>query len=211
MGEDINTKSEILRLLALGLRENKWSLTSGGKSSFYIDLDAILTTPDAIKKVSDLYLDEIAKAQKEKGRIDRLAFIEKDSGPVGAITLKDLLVVKTGIPGIVIRPQRRVLAAAVKGSESLRPGDKMLLISDVATSGSSILKAAQIAWAFRARVILVIVFFDREQGAVNNLSRYDIEMRSIARRSTDLSQFPELEKVPLSVSTSSTSYMRIRP
>ena len=67
----------------------------------------MLSTPDDIESVVERYLNVIHSAISEFYPIHRLAFIEKDSGPVGALTLKDLLIVRTRIPGVIIRVQRR--------------------------------------------------------------------------------------------------------
>lgn len=202
------SREETSRLWYCGFHMSEWALTNGGRSNYYWDLDSILTTPAEIEEVTSCYLGEIDQIRTTLGPIDRLGFIEKDSGPVGALTLKDLLIVRSNIPGVIIRQQRRILTAAIKGKEPLHPGERIVLISDVSTSGSGILKTAKIVWAFRAKVIAAIVFFDREQGAVENLNRVDIVLRSITRRTKELPDVQNFEKIPLNISTSSISYSR---
>lgn len=196
-----------LQLFRLGLHTSSWALTSGGKSNYYWDLDTVLTTPSDIEAVATQYLEEIINVQKELGPINRLAFIEKDSGPVGALSLKDLLIVRSAIPGIILRLQRRILSAAIKAREPLQPGEKIVIISDVATSGAGILKAANIAWAARAKVIAAIVYFDREQGAIENLRKVGIKLSSITRSSVELPHFSELTQKPINISSSSISFI----
>lgn len=197
-------------LLSLGIHASQWGLTSGGEARFYVDLDDILSDPTNIESIAKRYVQTIREINQDSqyGSIDRLAFIEKDSGPIGALSLKDLLVVRSGIPAVVIRVKRRILSAAVK-SGKLVPDERVLVVSDVATSGGAILQAARVIWRFGSVVPSALVFFDRRQGARENLRRADIRLYNI----TDPSNLPDYvqirdEDTELSLSTLATSSAR---
>lgn len=204
--------TELIETLRVGLLMdgNDYALTSGGRSNFYIDIDYILSDVLNVKRIMNEFVLKIQELQNMGIHFDRLAFIEKDSGPVGALTLKDLLIVQTGIPALIVRVQRRIWSAAIKGYPPLQRGEKVLIISDIATSGAAIRKAAQIIWNFQAKAPHALVFFDREQGAENNLRNFDINLHSILRRSDVIELHPLLNLRPstLLISTYSVSSTR---
>lgn len=213
--KDIVDLIETLRVGLLIDQEDQegYALTSGGHSNFYVDLDYILSDPSNVERVVDQYTLKIRELQRKGIHIDRLAFIEKDSGPIGGLSLKDLLIMQTKIPAIIVRVQRRILSASIKGYPPLQHGEQILIVSDIATSGAAILKAARIIWHFEAKVPHVLVFFDRQQGADDNLKGFDIELHSILRRSDILQLHPLLKPKPstLLFSTFSVSSTRTSP
>jgi orotate phosphoribosyltransferase len=143
-----------------GLRMSKWFLVGGEESNFYYDIDHRSRTLDGIEKVSKWYIDNIEEIKKKEG-IDCLAFIERDDGPVGALTKKDLISVRTNIPSFVVRPRRRILASAIKGVEGTLKGKRVAIISDVATTGQSITRVVEILQKWGAKVVGVITILNR--------------------------------------------------
>ena len=111
-------------------------LTSGGTSGFYFDLDRLSTTVDDIDLLSSWYIGAIS-GFVSNNQVDFLAFMEKDSGPVGAITLLGQIVLKTNIPAVVVRLRKRMSGAKVTGKFMITGlyGRKVLLITDVLTTG----------------------------------------------------------------------------
>lgn len=64
-------------------------------------------------------------------------------------------------------------------NEKFEAGKKVVLIEDVVTSGKSLLETAQ---ALREKGLIVnnsIAFLDRNQGGVANLSKYDMNLKSV--------------------------------
>lgn len=128
------------RALASGLSGSKFLLTRGvehGITDFFFDIDLSIIDPLMLKPIVDWYIAIIKKIKNELGRIDRIVFIEKDSGPVGSILLAGILIDKVKIPGLIVRLRRRLSLNSLKGREVER-GNQVILISDVLTSGGGI-------------------------------------------------------------------------
>jgi orotate phosphoribosyltransferase len=131
------------RQLEPGWHRSAWRLVSGGVSDAYFDIDQFLSSPDSRKIALQTYSDIIGKLVREMRGIDRLAFIETDAGPIGALQLKETLVAHLVIPAVVVRPRRRLVAGALKGAIP-EPGQKVVIVSDVLTSGRGLLRAKRV-------------------------------------------------------------------
>jgi orotate phosphoribosyltransferase len=118
------------------------------------------------------------RAAADAHSITRLAFAEKqDNGPVGALALMSLILYISGLEGCVVRPDRRLLPARVKG-RPIVPGERLMIIGDVATTGGTISKPAKCLRELGATVPAAFVFLDRCQGATERLRTEGIKLVS---------------------------------
>src|SRR6266849_4925029 len=76
---------------------------AGGETTYYFDTDVLLGRPASIAVITDWLVRVVEDTRRVYGPLDRLCFVEKREGPVGALTLKDLLSLQTGIPAITVR------------------------------------------------------------------------------------------------------------
>ena len=114
------------------VRRGDFILRSGESSSIYLDLRTLSSRPDALRELARRLAAATARIDH-----DRLGAV-----PYGALPLATALALETGRPMIWPRPAPKDhgTGAAVEGV--FRPGDRVLLVDDVATSGVSALEAA---------------------------------------------------------------------
>ncbi len=160
-----------------------WVFTSGGSGKQFFDVDVILTSPEGSVFATNWVSGEIGSLKKKIGRIDKLVFIDKDSGPVGMIAAMSSIVEETRIPGIIVRLRRRVLPGMIKQSRDapLSEGDIAVIVTDVITTGRGVMKALdQIhrAVPFEINVPYVMTLFDQNKGARARLGEQGIELVS---------------------------------
>lgn len=152
---------------------------NAGDTSDYFDSDLYLSEPRNIKRVLDWFKAQMRAERGACGSIDRIAFVEKEDGPVGAVTLKDLLSLSTGTPSVVIRTGRKGPALQVKfahaglsrveggqiGKPFIRNGrnERIVLVSDVATTGRTILDSVDIIARAGGEVKAAFVLYDRQE------------------------------------------------
>lgn len=123
--------------------------TRAGTSHVFFDADQWLSEPKNLAYATSWLTKTILKIQSKAHaqgfELNGLAFIEKDSGPTGLITLQHLIAERTGMKSCAIRLRRWPFLpqAAIKGEPPAK-GSKWILISDVATTGGHIQKAAKI-------------------------------------------------------------------
>lgn len=174
------------------LKNSSYDLTSGGRGGDFFDIDEYTSSKspgaengqsaaEKARRVADLCAKKIEELKSKGTEIDRLAFTERDSGPVGMITYKDLIETVANMETCIIRPRKRLLRSALKG-RPFNPGERVALISDVATSGDTIHEAAEKIWSLGAVVSCALVFYDRLEGAREYLSLYDIDLVPIFDR-----------------------------
>jgi hypothetical protein len=169
------------------LRFGVWCSTHpkihSGEARDYFDSDLFLSEPKNIGVVLQWFKEELQQ-ERASGQIDRLAFIEKQEGPVGAVTLKDLLSWHTKTASAVVRPRRKGPALRVKfvhdgltglakdrdGLAESRKGffrrgsaEKIVLVSDVATTGTTILEAVDLIEKAGGCVKAAFVLYDRQE------------------------------------------------
>ena len=164
--------------LEAGRSRSRWALVGGGESPVYYDLDKALANPTTAARVVNLYEEMINDLVNESGPVQRMAFIEKRRGPVGAITLKDLLVQRTGLPAVIVRPRRRINCATVKGVAN--SGEKAIVVSDVATSGGTVLEAVDKLESHGIRTVGVAVFLVRDRATEQAFGDRGIRLKYIA-------------------------------
>ncbi len=162
--------------------KSNWALARGMPSKHFFDIDKGTYAPDSIRFIASKYVEEIKEIRAKKPEIDRLAFIEKDFGTVGAIPLMSEIVSQTGIDATVIRLRKEMSLVNQKGAK-LTDKNSVVIVSDVLTSGESIEKTSQIIKSHGAKVPYVIVLYDREQGGKKRLEQSGIEVQtSLTRR-----------------------------
>ncbi len=150
--------------LMTGYGSSWWPLVSGGASNNYFDLDKFLSDPSNKNLALDAYTGLIDEAIEKFGHIDLLAFILREVGPVGALPLKELLVSRTGIPAVIVRTQKRLTKAAIKGADLYR-GQKVLIIGDVATTGRGLIRVKKKLVKFGVEIPAALVFLARKNKA----------------------------------------------
>ena len=156
---------DLPRAIAKGYSGSKYLLTRGedhGTTDFYFDIDLSIANPSMLRPIIDWYVAVIERIKSEYGKIDGIAFMEKDSGPVGSILLAGTLIDKANVPGIIVRLRRRLHLNSLKGA-GLKKGDQVILISDVLTSGGGIVNAVTKLRSHGLRVISAVVLVSRKE------------------------------------------------
>jgi len=129
-----------------GISTSKHSLKGGDRSPYFVDFDLISTKSSNCELIANRFkkqIDAISKARQRPP--DILMFIEKDNiGTVGTLTYAAHLSITTGIPMIIDRHWKELIADRIKLSKEYPnklKGKNVLLISDVSTTGTELWEA----------------------------------------------------------------------
>ncbi len=153
------------------IRIGKYKLTSSQSSPYYIDLRTIPSHPELFERVCDQYIHTL----NEHGvGFDRIAGI-----PTASIPLATLLAYKTKKPFLYLRKGERLHGTRSSVEGELNPGDVVLVVDDVATTGRSLKWAVEVLRGHGAEVAHAVVLVDREQGARKNLRNEGVELIAV--------------------------------
>ncbi len=165
-------KTELCRVLhKIGaLKFGVFKLTSGRTSPYYIDLRIVPSFPDAFQRVCDVYVNLIKKELGKEG-FDRIAGI-----PTAGIPFASLIAYQLGKPFLYIRQRVRLHGRERRIEGIIMPGDRVLLVDDLITTGRSLKKAAKAIRAEGGLVKHALVLLDREEGGKQRLAEDNISL-----------------------------------
>jgi len=147
-----------------------FTLTSGKKSKYYVDIKKASTDPKILK--------EIAKEIKNKlpKETERLAGLE-----LGAVPIVVAVSLETDIPYVIIRKGERTHGTGKLIEGTLNERDKVVLIEDVTTTGGSSVKSLEILRNAGCKVDTVITVVDREEGARETINQKGAKLIPLLR------------------------------
>ncbi|WP_297459302.1 orotate phosphoribosyltransferase [Thermococcus sp.] len=135
----------------------RFVLTSGKESHYYINVKRLITNPEILRLISKLIVDETRGRGIE---FDRVA------GPeLGAVPIATAVALETERPLVIVRKKPKGHGTGRRIEGEVNPGERILLVEDVTTTGGSVLRAAKIIEELGGRVVAVSVVVDREEGA----------------------------------------------
>ncbi len=168
-------KVEICKILnKIGaLQFGAFKLTSGKISPYYIDVRIVPSFPDAFQKVCEFYVGFI-KDEIGVKNFERIAGI-----PVAGIPFASLIAYNLKKPFLYIRRGARLHGRQKRIEGILAPGDRILLIDDLITTGLSLKKAAKALTAEGGVVTDSVVLLDREESGKEKLEKSGIKLHAL--------------------------------
>lgn len=157
------------------VRFGSFKLTSGKTSPFYIDLRVVPSYPNVFEKITDMYVELI---RNEIDAFNRIAGV-----PTAGLPIATLVSYKLKAPLLYVRKEAKGHGTQRMVEGILNEGERVLLVDDIATTGLSLLNAAQAIRSQGGKVEHAVVLVDREQGGVSILSSNGIQLHSIVRAS----------------------------
>ncbi len=160
---------EMLKKYAV--KRGEFLLASGRKSSYYIDVKRAYTRPEVLREIAA----ELASMIHEE-TVDRIAGVA-----LGAVPLAAAASLETGLPFIIIRKKEKSYGTGKLVEGELMPGERIVLVEDVTTTGGSALKAVRIIRRAGGVCEEVLSVVDRGEGAEELLDKEGIALRSLVR------------------------------
>jgi len=159
-------------LLSAAYLQGDFVLSSGVKSRYYFDKYLFETKPGILRRLAS-FLAEMVPPQT-----DRLA------GPeLGAVALATAVSLETGLPFVIVKKEQKGYATSKLVEGELYPGERVVVVEDVLTTGAQAIRAAQQVARAGAQVLAILGVIDREQGAPENIAAAGFEARALFRRS----------------------------
>jgi orotate phosphoribosyltransferase len=153
------------------LKFGTFKLASGILSPYYVDLRIIPSDPEAFRRVINYYLALVEPNMVR--RVQRLAGI-----PTAGIAYAAVLAFKLSKPFLYVRKEAKEHGRERRIEGLLQPGDKVLVLDDVATTGKNIIEAAEAIRAEGGVVEDAVVLLDRQQGGAVNLRKIGVKLHA---------------------------------
>ena len=147
------------RLIQASFLRGEFVLSSGRKSSHYIDKYRFETRPDLLRDIARLL------AQALPPGTTALA-----GAAVGGVPIATAVALETGLPFVIVRPETKGHGTARTIEGILDPGDRVVVLEDVVTTGAQVVRAARAVASAGAEVLLSNTFMACEQSLFNALS-----------------------------------------
>ena len=164
MSSNLVLRQKLIECKALKFGE--FTLTSGKKSSYYVNMKMASTNPDILRLIS------VEFAKLIPNGTDIIAGME-----LGAVPLAVALSLESGIPYTMIRKGERKHGT---GSRLEGPSEgKAVLIDDVATTGGSNIESLKVLQDEGIEVTKILVVVDREEGAQEKSGPFNIPFESL--------------------------------
>ena len=170
---------DFVKEFSIFLFENKiiqfgdFTLASGKKSSYYVDLRLIPSYPHQFRKMVKHLQNEI---------IDEIGLDNFDSlvsVPTGGLVIASALAVETVKPLIYVRSKPKDYGTSKSVEGKIHDGLKVVMIDDVATTGGSVVNAIKSLKDSKIVVEDAFVIVNRMEGADESLKEEGVRLHSL--------------------------------
>jgi orotate phosphoribosyltransferase len=161
--------SEVFRSLTESgaLSFGDFTLTSGRKSNYYVDIKRAVTRPD--------FLRIVAKVMTPYARTaDRIAGVE-----LGAVPIAAAVSLASGKPYLMLRKALKEHGTKHEFEGELNRGDRVLFVEDVVTTGGTLRGAIERLRGHGATIDDCVCVVDREEGGKMLLAEINVRLHTL--------------------------------
>jgi len=153
------TKEQLAKRISdLALLRGEFTLRSGRKSNYYLDKYLFETQPDILRELGKMFAERIP------------ANVTRIAGPeLGAIALAAAASMASGKPFVIVRNQKKGYGSGKLLEGKIEPGETVVIIEDVLTTGGQVLEAVKSLESAGAKVAGILGVLDRQEGARQNI------------------------------------------
>lgn len=159
------------------LKENEvflkgdFTLSSGKKSDYYINMKKAITEPEILSTIANLITQLIAEDN-----------IDKVAGPaLGAVPIATAVSLESEIPLLMIRKEKKGYGTSKLIEGELNSDDNVIVVEDVTTTGGSLLKAIKVIQENGGNVTRAFVVVDRQEGAIEAFEKKGITLEPLIK------------------------------
>ena len=169
----MQSKEYLIKLL----KENEvflkgdFTLSSGKKSDYYINMKKAITEPEMLSTIAKLIVDLIAEDN-----------VDKFAGPaLGAVPIATAVSLEGNLPLLMIRKEKKGYGTSKLIEGQLNPNDNVIVVEDVTTTGGSLLKAIKAIRENGGNVTRAFVVVDRQEGAIETFDDEGIVLEPLIK------------------------------
>jgi orotate phosphoribosyltransferase len=166
------TNQELIAALgeADAVRFGDFELSHGGTSNYYVDKYLFETDPHCLRLIARAFAERVGETT--------LAGVALGAVPLVAVTS-----VETDSPYVIVRKKTKEYGTANRIEGRFDAGERVVVLEDIATTGTSALDAVEALRKAGAVVDRVVVVVDRQEGARELLADNDVELEALVTAS----------------------------
>src|SRR5262245_25628981 len=167
MDEQLRELRDIIRQKSL--RVGDFTLSSGKKSSYYLDCRMTTLHPQGALLIGRLILERI---RTNNIRADAIGGLTLGADPIASAVAVVSAIEGTPLPAFIVRKETKGhgMQRSIEGYDG-QPGARVIVVDDVCTTGESILKAAEKAEEAGYEVVATFCVVDREEGGAELIAK----------------------------------------
>lgn len=165
------TKEYLINLLKENgvFLKGDFTLSSGKKSDYYINMKKASTDPEILSTIAKLITKSISEDN-----------IDKVAGPaLGAVPIATAVSLESEIPLLMIRKEKKGYGTSKLIEGELNEGDDVIVVEDVTTTGGSLLKAIKAIQDNGGNVKRAFVVVDRQEGAIEAFDSEGVKLEPL--------------------------------
>jgi orotate phosphoribosyltransferase len=142
-------------------------LTCGKTTRFYVNCKPTTLSPRGMYLAGHLIFEAIKGCQAHG--VGGLTF---GADPIAVATSFVSEIKKSPLKAFSIRKEKKDHGISSWVEGDMNPGEKVVILDDVATTGGSAIKAIERAQSEGLQVVKVVILVDRQEGGLENIKRY---------------------------------------
>lgn len=152
-----------------------FTLTSGKLSPYYVDLRIVPSFPEALSNVMRIY-EDLAETAVGIERFHRIVGI-----PTAGVPFASILAFRLGKPFLYVRKETKTHGRERRVEGLLSPGEKILIVDDLITTGKSTGEAIEAVRSEGGLVEDAVVLIDREEGGAKHLKMMGVTLHAFMK------------------------------
>ena len=148
------------------VQTGEFILASGKKSNYFVNIKRASTNPQVLREIGKAMAPYVGEA-----KIAGMA--------LGAVPLAVAVALETNRPFVMVRKEPKDHGTKDLIEGEVLPGEKFVIVEDVATTGGSTMRVVSALREKGANVAKAVVVVDREEGAREMLMEHGIELISL--------------------------------
>ncbi len=153
------------------LLRGEFMLRSGATSDRYFDKYRVTCDPDLLRMVGDRLAQFVGRVAPDATRIIAPA--------LGAVPLAAALALEADLPFAIVRGEAKEYGTANRIEGPIDPGEMVVLVEDVVTSGGAALDALEVARDAGLVVTCALCVLDRDGGGREALADAGVELHAL--------------------------------
>jgi len=136
-----------------------FKLASGRESPYYVDARPVTHSAAGLALIGEIFFDLV----KDLG-VQAIGGLTLGADPIAHAAALTSYLQGQPINAFTVRKEAKSYGAGGRLVGDIKPGDRVVIVEDVITTGGSTLKAVAAARDFGLEVVKVLILVDREEG-----------------------------------------------